>query len=74
MHQLLIHIHTLQSEAILPSCYNLKPYQICYLYTSNSYHWTVSIAGPGKTDISAVPNMYQTINSCYGQGAATVNS
>lgn len=36
--------------------------------------WAVPIAGPGKTDISAVPNMYQTINSCYGRGAATVNS
>ena len=34
----------------------------------------VSIAGPGKTDVSAVPNMYQTINSCYGKGAATVNT
>lgn len=33
-----------------------------------------TIAGPGKTDISAVPNMYQTINSCYGKGAATVNT
>ena len=34
----------------------------------------VSITGPGKADISAVPNMYQTINSCYGKGAATVNT
>ena len=33
-----------------------------------------SIAGPGKADISAVPNTYQTINSCYGKGAATVNT
>ncbi|XP_065912944.1 stabilizer of axonemal microtubules 3-like [Dysidea avara] len=31
-------------------------------------------SGPGKADHNAVPNMYQTINSSYGKGAATVCS
>ena len=45
-----------------------------YVSKSDVVKLFVSIAGPGKTDISAVPNMYQTINSCYGKGAATVNT
>ena len=55
---------------------NWMYYAYIYSYTSckSDNEQIVIIAGPGKADISAVPNMYQTINSCYGKGVATVNT
>ena len=49
-------------------------YAHMYLRMCHSHVTVCYIIGPGKTDISAVPNMYQTINGCYGKGAATVNT
>lgn len=46
----------------------------CPLQATTTEQSHLSSSGPGKADISAVPNMYRTINSCYGKGAATVNS